>query len=40
MVRLLAPDGQQIPEFLVHIKGVDDWWRWSDEPFGEEEDER
>jgi hypothetical protein len=32
-VRLLAPDGRPVPEFLLHIDGHDAWWRWSDEPF-------
>ena len=32
-VRLLAPDGRPVPEFLLHIDGGDAWWRWSDEPF-------
>lgn len=34
-VRLLAPDGRPVPEFLLHIQGADAWWRWSDEPFQE-----
>ena len=36
VVRLLAPDGRPVPEFLLHIEGADAWWRWSDEPFPEE----
>ena len=32
-VSLIAPDGQAVPEFLLHIDGQDAWWRWSDEPF-------
>jgi hypothetical protein len=32
-VRLLAPDGRTVAEFLLHIDGDDAWWRWSDEPF-------
>jgi hypothetical protein len=32
-VRLLAPDGRPVAEFLLHIDGDDAWWRWSDEPF-------
>lgn len=32
-VSLIAPDGQPVPEFLLHIDGEDAWWRWSDEPF-------
>jgi hypothetical protein len=35
-VRLLAPDGRPVPEFLLHIDGHDAWWRWSDEPFPDE----
>jgi hypothetical protein len=30
---LIAPDGHQPPEILLHIDGADAWWRWSDEPF-------
>ncbi len=37
VVRLLAPDGRPVPEFLLHIEGEDAWWRWSDEPFPEEQ---
>ncbi len=37
VVRLLAPDGRPVPEFLLHIEGDDAWWRWSDEPFPEEQ---
>ena len=32
-VRLCYPDGRVVPEFLLHIRGEDAWWRWSDEPF-------
>jgi hypothetical protein len=32
-VRLLAPDGRTVAEFLLHIDGDDAWWRWNDEPF-------
>jgi hypothetical protein len=38
-VRLLAPDGHPVPEFLLHIEGDDAWWRWSEESFPESEDE-
>jgi hypothetical protein len=38
-VRLVAPDGRPVPEFLLHIDGSDAWWRWSDEPFPDEEDD-
>lgn len=37
VVRLMAPDGRPVPEFLLHIEGADAWWRWSDEPFSEGE---
>ena len=40
VVRLLAPDGRPVPEFLLHIEGEDVWWRWSDEPFPEESGQR
>lgn len=39
VVRLMAPDGRPVPEFLLHIEGADAWWRWSDEPFSEGEGE-
>jgi len=39
IVRLVAPDGRPVPEFLVHIEGEDAWWRWGDEPFPQREDE-
>jgi hypothetical protein len=32
-VHLRYPEGRQVPEFLLHIRGEDAWWRWSDEPF-------
>jgi hypothetical protein len=32
-LRLIAPDGQPVPEFLLHIEGTHAWWRWSDTPF-------
>jgi hypothetical protein len=38
-VRLVAPDGRPVPEFLLHIEGDDAWWRWSDEPFPQRADE-
>ncbi|WP_181806271.1 hypothetical protein [Streptomyces shenzhenensis] len=34
-VSLIAPDGP-VPEFLLHIEGDRAWFRWSDEPFGED----
>jgi hypothetical protein len=36
-VRLLAPDGRPVPEFLLHIDGHVAWWRWSDESFPDAE---
>jgi hypothetical protein len=39
VVRLLAPDGRPVPEFLLHIEAEDAWWRWSAEPFPDREDE-
>jgi hypothetical protein len=32
-VSLAYPDGRRVPEFLLHIDGLEAWWRWSDEPF-------
>lgn len=34
-VRLHYPDGRRVPEFLLHIKGDEAWFRWEDEPFHE-----
>jgi hypothetical protein len=34
-LRLVAPGGEDVPEFLLHIDGDEAWWRWSDEPFEE-----
>jgi hypothetical protein len=34
-VILRYPQGHKVPEFLLHIDGDDAWWRWSDEPFGD-----
>ncbi|MEU9505995.1 hypothetical protein AB0D32_06910 [Micromonospora sp. NPDC048170] len=36
-VTLRYPEGQEVPEFLLHIDGNEAWWRWSDEPFDEED---
>lgn len=33
---LFSPDGP-VPEFLLHISGNHAWFRWSDEPFGDDE---
>jgi hypothetical protein len=32
-VRVLAPDGRPVPEFVLHIDSDQAWWRWGDEPF-------
>jgi hypothetical protein len=32
-VTLHYPDGNVVPEFLLHIDGDEAWFRWSDEPF-------
>ncbi|GHB46731.1 hypothetical protein GCM10010377_42040 [Streptomyces viridiviolaceus] len=34
-VSLASPDGP-VAEFLLHIQGDRAWFRWSDEPFGQE----
>ncbi|TDB82086.1 hypothetical protein [Micromonospora sp. KC721] len=36
-VTLRCPEGQEVPEFLLHIDRNEAWWRWSDEPFDEED---
>lgn len=33
--RLTHPDGRDAPEYLLHVDGLDAWWRWSDDPFDE-----
>lgn len=35
-VRLLAPEGEPVAEFLMHVDGDDAWFRYSDEPFDDE----
>lgn len=30
---LIAPGGQTVAEFLLHVQGTSAWFRWSDEPF-------
>ncbi|MER6205523.1 hypothetical protein [Streptomyces sp. NPDC001642] len=35
-VTLTSPDGP-VPEFLLHIEGEQAWFRWSDEPFDEDD---
>ncbi|MEU9338843.1 hypothetical protein AB0D49_37790 [Streptomyces sp. NPDC048290] len=37
-VTLSSPDGP-VPEFLLHIEGDSAWFRWSDEPFDEDEED-
>ena len=32
-LRLVAPDGHEVSEFVLHIDGDEAWWRWSDGPF-------
>ena len=32
-VVLRSPAGVDVPEFLIHVDGLEAWWRWSDEPF-------
>lgn len=32
---LVAPSGR-VAEFLLHIDGSEAWFRWSDEPFGQQ----
>jgi hypothetical protein len=36
-VELVYPEGHPVPEFLLHIRGDDAWWRWSDEAFTQAE---
>jgi hypothetical protein len=36
-VTLQHPEGREVPEFLLHIDGNEAWWRWSDEPFDEQD---
>lgn len=35
-ITLKCPDGQVVPEFLLHIDGDEAWWRWSEEPFDDD----
>lgn len=37
-VRLVSPDGP-VAEFLLHIEGDRAWFRWSDEPFEQEQEQ-
>ncbi|MFY1652087.1 hypothetical protein ACN27J_14465 [Solwaraspora sp. WMMB762] len=38
-VVLIDPDGAAVPEFLLHVEGDEAWWRWSDEPFDDDDDD-
>ncbi len=33
VVTLHYPDGREVPEFLLHIDGLEARFRWSDKPF-------
>ncbi|WP_329105225.1 hypothetical protein OG792_31995 [Micromonospora sp. NBC_01699] len=35
-IALADPDGFRVPEFLLHIRGEQAWWRWNDEPFDDD----
>jgi hypothetical protein len=37
-VILRYPEGNEVPEFLLHLQGDEAWWRWNDEPFDDDED--
>ncbi|WP_341720075.1 hypothetical protein QQG74_10360 [Micromonospora sp. FIMYZ51] len=37
-VTLRYPEGDEVPEFILHIDGDAAWWRWHDEPFDQEDD--
>jgi hypothetical protein len=32
-MQLVGPDGNTVPEFLLHIRGTEAWFRYSDIPF-------
>ncbi|MEV6847472.1 hypothetical protein [Actinoplanes sp. NPDC051411] len=38
-VTLRYPEGNEVPEFLLHIQGDEAWWRWSDEPFDDDDED-
>ncbi|WFE26672.1 hypothetical protein O7623_25820 [Solwaraspora sp. WMMD791] len=38
-VVLIDPAGVAVPELLLHVDGDQAWWRWSDEPFDDDDDE-
>ena len=33
VLTLTFPDGRKVPEYLLHVKNDDVWWRWNDVPF-------
>ncbi|MGA3489544.1 hypothetical protein ACK8GG_16215 [Micromonosporaceae bacterium DT55] len=35
MVSLVKPDGQQVADFVLHVRGGEASFRWSDEPLDE-----
>lgn len=35
-VTLHDPQGRAVAEFLLHVDGDGAWWRWADQPFGED----
>ncbi|GIE95356.1 hypothetical protein [Paractinoplanes rishiriensis] len=37
-VALHYPDGARVPEFLLRVDGQEARWRWSDEPFDNDDD--
>jgi hypothetical protein len=37
-LQLMYPEGGRVPEFLLHVRGDEAWFRWSDEPFEEQID--
>ncbi|BCJ57570.1 hypothetical protein Jiend_09920 [Micromonospora endophytica] len=37
-VTLRYPEGDEAPEFILHISGDAAWWRWNDEPTDQEDD--
>ncbi|MER5609172.1 hypothetical protein AB0F93_06025 [Micromonospora tulbaghiae] len=35
-VTMTCPDGRQVPEFVLGVKGDQAGFRWHDEPFGDD----
>ncbi|MEV4627936.1 hypothetical protein AB0J90_16785 [Micromonospora sp. NPDC049523] len=35
-IGLVDPDGFRVPEFLLHVRDEQAWWRWNDEPFDDD----